>query len=191
MFIGRPAYKQSKSFITGTFIKTLLLQLIFFIIIIIMMIISLSSWSPLSFLSFCTHQHYNWVGWHHIFAPIFDYPHGPIARLVPASLAFWTGCGLRARLLHPRDCQGVQGSTGTRGVGRVSQAYRRLSKHSLPASTNLINSLWPGDAIWWHRSGSTLAQVMACCLTAPSHYLNQCWLIISRVLCQVMKWVWK
>ena len=27
------------------------------------------------------------------------------------------------------------------------------------------------------RSGSTLAQVMACCLTATSHYLNQCWLI--------------
>ena len=32
-----------------------------------------------------------------------------------------------------------------------------------------------------HRSGSTLAQVMACCLTAPSHYLNQCWLIIRQV----------
>ena len=31
------------------------------------------------------------------------------------------------------------------------------------------------------RSESTLAQVMACCLTAPSHYLNQCWLIISEV----------
>ena len=28
----------------------------------------------------------------------------------------------------------------------------------------------------WHRPGSTLAQVMACCLTAPRHYLNQCWL---------------
>ena len=28
---------------------------------------------------------------------------------------------------------------------------------------------------------STLAQVMACCLTAPSHYLNQCWLIFSKV----------
>ena len=25
-------------------------------------------------------------------------------------------------------------------------------------------------------------QVMACCLTAPSHYLNQCWLIISEVM---------
>ena len=44
-----------------------------------------------------------------------------------------------------------------------------------------INSLRPSDAIWWHRFGSTLAQVMVCCLMAPSHYLNQCWLIISKV----------
>ena len=44
-----------------------------------------------------------------------------------------------------------------------------------------LNSLGPSDAIWRHRSGSTLAQVMACWLTAPSHYLNQCWLIISKV----------
>ena len=46
---------------------------------------------------------------------------------------------------------------------------------------DLINSLRPSDAIWRHRSGSTLAQVMACCLAAPSHYLNHCWLIISKV----------
>ena len=46
-------------------------------------------------------------------------------------------------------------------------------------SKQKINSLRPShsDAILRHRSGSTLAQVMACCLTAPSHYLNQCWLI--------------
>ena len=44
-----------------------------------------------------------------------------------------------------------------------------------------FNSLWPSDAIWRQRSGSTLAQVMAWCLTAPSHYLNQCWLIIRKV----------
>ena len=37
-------------------------------------------------------------------------------------------------------------------------------------------------AEWYHKSESTLAQVMACCLTAPSHYLNQCWLTISEVL---------
>ena len=36
----------------------------------------------------------------------------------------------------------------------------------------LINSLWPSEDLWWHRSGSMWAQVMACCLTAPSHYLN-------------------
>ena len=44
-----------------------------------------------------------------------------------------------------------------------------------------VNSLWPSDTIWRQRSGSTLVQVMACCRTAPSHYLNQCWLIISEV----------
>ena len=44
-----------------------------------------------------------------------------------------------------------------------------------------FNSLWPSDAIWRRRSGSTLAQVMACCLTAPIHYLNLCWLIICEV----------
>ena len=27
---------------------------------------------------------------------------------------------------------------------------------------------------------STLVQLLACCLTAPSHYLNQCWLTISE-----------
>ena len=44
-----------------------------------------------------------------------------------------------------------------------------------------FNSLWPSDAIWWHRLRSTLVHVMACCLTATSHYLNKCWLIISHI----------
>ena len=34
----------------------------------------------------------------------------------------------------------------------------------------------------WHRSGSTLAQVMACSLTVPNHYPNQYWLITKDVL---------
>ena len=45
----------------------------------------------------------------------------------------------------------------------------------------VLNSLWRSDAIWRHRTGSTLAQVMTCCLTAPNHYLDQCWRIISRI----------
>ena len=44
-----------------------------------------------------------------------------------------------------------------------------------------MNSLWPRGTIWRQRSGSTLVQVMACCLTAPSHYLNHCWFIINKV----------
>ena len=40
----------------------------------------------------------------------------------------------------------------------------------------------PYEPIWRLRSGSTLAQVMGCCLTALIHYLNQCWLLINEVL---------
>ena len=48
---------------------------------------------------------------------------------------------------------------------------------------NLWQSKWdhreelltqPSDIIWYQRSGSTLAHVIACCLTTPTHYLNQC-----------------
>ena len=31
-------------------------------------------------------------------------------------------------------------------------------------------------------ASSTLTQVMTCCLMAPSHYLNQCWLIIKGLM---------
>ena len=34
--------------------------------------------------------------------------------------------------------------------------------------------------MWRQRSGSTLAQVVACCLTAPSHYLNNVDLSLVR-----------
>ena len=43
-----------------------------------------------------------------------------------------------------------------------------------------LNLLWASDATWWHRSGSTLAQVMSCCQ-------NQCWLINSEVQWQSLE----
>ena len=49
------------------------------------------------------------------------------------------------------------------------------------AVVNNGDSLGPNDAVWWQRSWSTLAQVMACCLTAPSHYLKQCWFAVSKI----------
>ena len=48
------------------------------------------------------------------------------------------------------------------------------SKNSgaLVAFTKEVNLLWQSDALLQHRYGSTKAEVMACCLTTPSHYLN-------------------
>ena len=44
--------------------------------------------------------------------------------------------------------------------------------------------VWLIVAYWRHREikcGSALAQIMAHCLTAPSHYLNKSWFIINGV----------
>ena len=46
----------------------------------------------------------------------------------------------------------------------------------------MFNTMWPSDAIWWHRSVSIVVQLMACCLMPPSHYLNQCWLTVNKVM---------
>ena len=73
------------------------------------------------------------------------------------------------------------------GDGLVSNRHQSItwtndySVHLSITRPQWINSLGPCDAIWQCRSVSTLAQAMACCLTASSHYLNQCWLIISKV----------
>ena len=42
----------------------------------------------------------------------------------------------------------------------------------------------PSDsyAMWWHRFGPTLVQIMFCCLTASCLYLNQWWLTIYEIL---------
>ena len=64
-------------------------------------------------------------------------------------------------------------------VSFVGSKNRGVSLHLVRS----VNSLWPSDAIWRQGSRSTLAQVMACCcLMAPSHYLNQYWLMISQLL---------
>ena len=66
-------------------------------------------------------------------------------------------------------------------VGKLQwKLFRKLTKSS--ALVLDINSLWPTDITWRHRSVSTLARVKACCLTAPSHYLNQCWPLFSEIL---------
>ena len=67
--------------------------------------------------------------------------------------------------------------------------YHVFRGYTFKITTTSLSGQWVNhsrlghsDTIWQHRSASTLAQVMACCLMAPSHYLNQCWLLINEVL---------
>ena len=69
------------------------------------------------------------------------------------------------------------------------------SWHHQAINSNVINSLLPNDSIWHQKYRSTLAEVMTCCLMAPSRYMNQCWLLISEVcgihLRAITQWVLK
>ena len=47
--------------------------------------------------------------------------------------------------------------------------------------TDCIYLLWSGYVVWHHRNWLTLDQAMACCLSAPTPYLNHYWFIINEV----------
>ena len=90
---------------------------------------------------------------------------------------------LVADVLAPNRCQAINNHHADFILKIVFKFYiNHVVYNALQPLNKLsweVNSLWPSDALWRHRYWSTLAQVMACCLTAPSHYLNQCWLIVS------------
>ena len=67
----------------------------------------------------------------------------------------------------------------------ITNCWDLLSWETRKCTLETDNLLRPSDAIWWIKFGSKLAQVMAHCLMAPSHYLTQCWVIISETL-----WHW-
>ena len=56
-----------------------------------------------------------------------------------------------------------------------------VPKMSILLRLQSCNSSGPSNSIWRRRSWSTLTKVTAFCLTALSHYPNQCWLIINVV----------
>ena len=58
----------------------------------------------------------------------------------------------------------------------------RVGRGLSPNARQAIQIWWPGDGIWRHRSRPTVDQAMAWCLTASSHYLNHCWLLICEIL---------
>ena len=98
----------------------------------------------------------------------------------------WMVCNMHLHSRQMLSCHEMQRChrwiLNINGMVRIYQEYQDLPGIFDMSGdyTHDVNSLWPSDTIWRYRSGSTLAQVMARCLTAPSHYLNQCWLIISE-----------
>ena len=60
-------------------------------------------------------------------------------------------------------------------IGKITDYQKQYQ------SSGGISPLTHCGSLWQHRSGSTLPQVIVCCLLAPSHYLNQCWLVISEI----------
>ena len=122
----------------------------------------------------------------------------PPSRLTKTCLSFEMRSVSWLLMTWRRDEPGHQGawySPGRPGIlellrlwGEILTIASNFGEHIYTVAAELIqcdveifNSPWPDDSIWWHRTGSTLAQVMACCLLAPSHYLSQCWLLISKV----------
>ena len=89
---------------------------------------------------------------------------------------------------HWQAVAGARSEHGKSSVVRVTEGFKAASKdlrdlqHQFNYQT--FDLSWPSGAIWHHRSWSTLVQVVACCLMAPSHYLNQCWLSTSDVFWQ-------
>ena len=59
-------------------------------------------------------------------------------------------------------------------LGGSKKIYGCLSPHRQHVIFAEFKVLWLSDAVSYHRTLSNLVKIMAYCLTAPSHYLNQC-----------------
>ena len=109
----------------------------------------------------------------------------PIQSLWPCDTIWWHRSGSTLSQVMAFCLTALQAITWT-NVYSSSKLIFGLHLRAMPQEVllncGLATPLWPSDAIRQQGTESTLAQVMACCLTAPSHYLNQCWLIISNVL---------
>ena len=65
---------------------------------------------------------------------------------------------------------------------RAHEMSNAMLKYGFTSLTRTHTCMWEYATFTWQEgSRSILAQVMACCLTAPSHYLNQYWLMVSEV----------
>ena len=67
----------------------------------------------------------------------------------------------------------------TASLVKIQHVYRLYHTYWYFQQCLHVSTLWPNDG----DLDQPLAQIMACCLTAPSHYLNQGWFFMIGVLC--------
>ena len=91
-------------------------------------------------------------------------------------------CFVLVRYEFPHDPNDVfvSFSNTLKDMGKLTLTEQQQGTTNREPSVHIW--LWPSDGIWRQISKSTLVQIMACCLAAPSHYLNLCWLISKDVL---------
>ena len=95
----------------------------------------------------------------------------PSCSSVPATMTLRTGTWLPCRWMTCVGKAMVVLEMVMWSISNNMYAWRYFSS---------INAFGAADAIEQQWCGSTLAQVMDCCLTAPTHYLNRCWQNISK-----------
>ena len=135
----------------------------------------------------------------HVFAFDITTPHWNVPSIWnPSKWKTGTFLSYKVMVVDGLEMQRAKASFSSYGNDLVSPSYSGISTRKvedrwwlckgcrcseimplgIPSAISLptieINSLWPSDAIWRQRSGSTLIQVVACYLMAPSHYLNKC-----------------
>ena len=92
----------------------------------------------------------------------------------------WSSDVIYIRYLIYQYSQVVMGQVFLKAIAEL---YTGLRFHLL-SSTGIQSLTHCGLVIpyGFRRSWLTWERVMACCLMAPNHYLNYCWLIINEVL---------
>ena len=92
-------------------------------------------------------------------------------RHFPLNIVKLTKVSIVAQTMHANDTKMNQMTPNFKRWGSFFSFYSCLWNCFFSAGSEMIlnpESLWPNDAIWWHRSESKLVQVMACCLTTPT-----------------------
>ena len=121
--------------------------------------------------------------------PIAEFPQQPVLSITVNAIDFQLKCttdvpstGIKILWLESGGNDGNEiitlGIWNSRGQTPICW-WELIFQVSLPLLTH-CGIMTPHGG---QRTRSTLAQVMACCLTASSHYLNKCWLLITVKFC--------